>query len=357
MGGFLNLFGKGKSTLVGIDLSSQVLRAMELKISDVKREITAYSEVRLEAGAIVDGDVMDRDLVVSSLEELFKKSKFSVNKACFAVAGRSVITKVIPLELMEREQARESIRFEASNQIPFDIDEVTFDFEIVNTDEETNKMEVLLVAAKKDMIESYINLLQTASLQPKVIDFNAFAIQNAYEYCYVPREGEVVALVNIGTDVTTINIIRNAVSIFTRDVGGGGNSFIETLRRDISLTTDQAIEVLNGNIDAIKNIQTGQFETVVDRSVDEISMALDRASNYIGTSSLKIDKVVLSGEFARIPSLDVILQKKNNVPVEIADPLRFFEFSDDVFGEDIKSISPKLLLTIGLALRKAGEKR
>jgi type IV pilus assembly protein PilM len=265
-----------------------------------------------------------------------------------AVGGHDVIIKKIEMDRMKEAEAREVIRWEAEQHVPFDIKSVELDFQVLNPLEEGLQMEVLLVAAKKELVDNKVALLADAGLSASVIDVDAFALHNAFEYNYPEAMDGIVALVNVGHETTNVNILEDGIPILTRDIPFGSRQVREDLQRERGLTAEAAEDVVQGReeIDDLRRF--------VEQSVDEVAVGIERASAFLMTrqSGEGLGKVYLSGGGARIPGMTDALAARMNVETHTVNP---FERTPVRPGAavnlNLEEASPMLLLPLGLALR------
>src|SRR5690242_3144049 len=223
------LFKKSKG-LVGLDVGSNAIKAVELKpIKGGGHQVVALGIEPLAPEAIVDGTILDAAVVIDTISKLFRDAHIKTKDVAVSVSGNAVIIKKITLPAMTEDELSESIQWEAEQYIPFDIEDVNIDYQILGQGAEN--MDVLLVAAKKDKINDYTSVISQAGLTPVLVDVDAFAMQGAYEANYDVPEDEVVALVNIGASIMNINILRGGSSVFWRDISSGGNKYTEEIQK------------------------------------------------------------------------------------------------------------------------------
>jgi type IV pilus assembly protein PilM len=221
--------------IVGIDIGTHSIKVVELKESGKSVHLQSFGLIAVPPQAIVDGAIMDSAAIVESLQRLLREHKIKRKQVAMGLSGLSVIVKKISLPQMSESELEESIHWEAEQYIPFDIDDVNLDFQIIEggATAEEGKMEVLLVAAKKDKIDDYTGLVIQAGLQPVIVDLDSFALQNAYEINYEVTPGQNVALVNMGAGFTNISVLRSGMTAFTRDISIGGNNYTDALVKEI----------------------------------------------------------------------------------------------------------------------------
>ncbi|MFW6206295.1 MAG: type IV pilus biogenesis protein PilM, partial [Gemmatimonadota bacterium] len=240
------LFG-GKKTSLGLDIGSGFVKLVEVDHSGDRPEVTLVAMRPLLPDAIVEGEVMDPGLVADTIQGLFTEVGVKGKNVVTAVGGHDVIIKKIEMDRMGESDAREVIRWEAEQHVPFDIKSVELDFQILDPEEEGLQMEVLLVAAKRELVDNKVNLLLDAGISPEVIDVDAFALHNAFERNYPQAMDGTVGLVNIGHETTNVNVLEDGVPILTRDIPYGSRRLREDLQREVGLTAEQAEDVVQGH--------------------------------------------------------------------------------------------------------------
>jgi type IV pilus assembly protein PilM len=348
---------KGKTT-VGLDIGSSLIKAVEIDHTKEEPTIVRFGMTKLLPEAIVDGEIMDRNLVIEGIQQCLASGGISRKDVVTAVSGRAVIVKKVVMDKMSPDDAQEAIFWEAEQHVPFDIDDVCLDFQVLKEDVGANQMEILLVAAKKDMINTHAELVRDAGLNPMVIDVDSFAIQNAFEMTEPREEGSVKGLINIGADVTNINIVQDDIPHFTRDLSIGANSFIEAFQKELGVGYEEASGIITGEF-LYENQE--RLEQTVRQASSDLSMGIERSISFLKTAgdAEGIDEIVLSGGGARIPRLKEILAAKHGVDFRVAHPLASLSYEEDVFGGaelTTDDLSPLLTVGVGLALRREGDK-
>ena len=234
------MFSKGRTT-VGLDIGSSSIKVVELESKGGATRLVKYGIADLVPETIVEGEVMDRQLVVEAIQNLLERCQIKQRKVAAGIAGRGVIVKKITMDRLDAKDAREAINWEAEQYVPYDINDVSLDFEILGVDVGPKQMQVLLVAAKKDLVNTQADLIREADLQPSVIDINSFAVQNAAELNYDFVQEETVALLNVGAELSNINIVRGGIPLYTQDLSLGGNAFISSVQKRYQVNQDEAI--------------------------------------------------------------------------------------------------------------------
>ncbi|HUB06787.1 MAG TPA: type IV pilus assembly protein PilM, partial [Myxococcales bacterium] len=290
---------KGKLAL-GLDIGSSTVKIARLKESKRGFGLQAFASAPLPPEAIVDGALMNSAAIVSAIQDLCAANKIKGKEAAIGVSGHSVIIKKITLPKMTQDELDESIQWEAEQYIPFDVKDVNIDTQILgDKGEGTGQMDVLLVAAKKDMINDYVSVVTEAGLQPVVVDVDAFAVQNMFEVNYEQVPGETVVLINAGASVVNINVVSNGTSTFTRDITVGGNQFTEEIQKQLNVSYDEA-EALKvggqraGEADAVVPQEVERvMQGVAEQMAGEIQRSLDFFAATAADSH--ISRVYLSG--------------------------------------------------------------
>lgn len=291
---------------------------------------------------------MDPGLVADTIRGLFQEVGIKGKDVITAVGGHDVIIKKIEMDRMKEADAREVIRWEAEQHVPFDIKSVELDFEILNPDEEGLQMEVLLVAAKRELVDNKVALLSDAGLAASVIDVDAFALHNAFEHNYPEAMDGIVALVNVGHEATNVNILEDGIPILTRDIPFGSRRVREDLQRERGLTAEQAEEVVQGRR------EISDLARFVEQSADEVAVGVERASAFLMTrqAGAGLGKIYLSGGGARIPEMTRTLASRMNVETRLVNPFERTPVRPDAaVNVNLEEASPMLLLPLGLALR------
>ncbi|MBU1702110.1 MAG: pilus assembly protein PilM [Candidatus Eisenbacteria bacterium] len=337
---------------VALDIGSHAIKVVEIVNKAGEVHLLNYGVETLPPDSIVDSEVMDRQLVTETIQNLFEKRGIKNRRVVSAVAGRGVIVKRIRMEKAEGEEAAEAIRIEAENHVPYDMEEVSLDFQILNPDVSPRDMEVLLVAAKRERISDHAQLLREAGLTPIAIDLHAFAIQNALEWNHDINPEEVLALINIGAEMTNIHIIRDNNPLYTQDASTGGHDFIRGVQKAFQCTREEAMDALRGG----KDSSGMKLDTLVEEFCAELSNTLEKSLLYLQTSTEdveRIHRVFLSGGGALIRGLSETLNRMQDASVEIVDPFKRIRCASEIFaGSDPKGFAPQLTVGVGLALRR-----
>ncbi|MDA0312102.1 MAG: type IV pilus assembly protein PilM [Gemmatimonadetes bacterium] len=341
------LFGR-KRTSIGLDIGSGFVKVVEVDHSGDQPEVTRVAMRALLPDAIVEGEITDYGLVSDAVQGLFQEIGLKGAEVITAVGGHDVIIKKIEMDRMKESDAREVIRWEAEQHVPFDIKSVELDFQILNPHDDGLQMEVLLVAAKRELVDNKVGLLQDAGVNPIIIDVDAFALHNAFEHNYPDSQDGIIALVNVGHETTNVNILGNGVPILTRDIPFGSRKIREDLQRERGLTAEQAEDVVQGR-ETVENL-----EKFVDASADEVAVGIERASAFLMTreDGETIGRIFLSGGGARIPGMVAALATRMNVETQLVNPFERVTVRPGAAGDiSLEEAAPMLLLPLGLALR------
>ncbi|KPJ60781.1 MAG: hypothetical protein AMJ46_04740 [Latescibacteria bacterium DG_63] len=345
------MLGKRRSS-VGLDIGTSSVKVVELEDVGEGPSLVNFGIGELLPEAIVDGEIMDRQAVVDSIRNLIENKAIKDKHVATAVSGRAVIVKKILMDRLSEDDAREAIQWEAEQHVPYDVSDVVLDFQILKADVGPKQMQVLLVAAKKEMVNVHSDLVKEAGLVPELIDVDAFAVQNALEANYDFGPEDVITFVNIGAERTNVSIVKDGIPHFTKDLSLGGNTVAEALQREHGLSHDDAVRVLKGEEPDSYGIS--QFVQV---ACDDLVITLDRALAYLRTSSEAegLTRILLSGGGSRLEGVKELLNERFGVPTDIANPLLRVKYDASLFeGDDPSKEAPALTVAIGLALRKVG---
>ena len=350
------LFGK-KNHLVGLDIGSRSIKAGEIVEGKRGLVLKKFGMIDIPSGSIEDGAINDPEAVAEAIQQLFKTYNIKEGNVAVSIGGYSVIVKKINVQTMPEEQLQESIQFEAEQYIPFDIADVNLDFQILGESEHNpNQMSVFLVAAKKEMVNDYINLVNMAGLNPCIIDVEAFALQNIFELNYDAQE-ENIALIDIGASKTSLNILKGMTSVFMRDVALGCGQINQKIVSLIGCSVEEAEQLKQGDQqDKISNEDLKNIiSTVVADWCTEIRRALDFF--YSTYPEDQITRIVLSGGGANIGEFRQLLGAETSAHVEMVNPFQNLHIDDDAFDAGyIQQIAPQAAICMGLAIRRVDDK-
>ena len=343
----------GKKNLVGLDIGSSSIKAVELTGKPGNLVLTHLGHEALQPDTVVDGQIMELNTVSSTIANIFNAHQIKTERVAAGVSGSSVIVKNILVPPMSQEELEESIDWHAEEHIPFEIADVNLDYHV--TGRNPDSLQVLLAACKRDFVANIKQAIQLAGKQPAIIDVDAFALQNCYEINYEPTPDQTVALLNIGAATMNINILQGTRSVFTRDVSVGGNQYTALLQKELGLTFEQAEVVKRGGPlpEGAQQRDIGPvLETVSDILALEIQKTFDfhRATSEEGDASVR--KILLSGGCAKLPGLADYLANRFELSVEHFDPFRRIKVDARRFDADyLREMMPEMAVAVGLALR------
>ena len=350
------LFSKGN--VVGLDIGSSSIKLLELAEMKGGYQLRNFGIAPLPPEAIVDGALMDSVTIVDSIKGLASALRIKTKDVVTSVSGHSVIVKKINIPTMTEDELEESIQWEAERYIPFDINDVNIDFQILGPTEGSEElMDMVLVAAKKDIINDYLSVIIEAGFNPVIVDIDSFALENMFEANYPVGRDEVIALANIGASVTNINILKRGVSSFTRDIFTGGNAITEEIQRQLNVDFEEAETLKLGNRmdETSQKVVQEALKSALNSLATEIAKSLDFFRST--SSNEKVDKLVLSGGCAKINGIDTVIEQQAGIPAEIINPFKEIDCSKrDLDIDYLKEMEPIMAVSVGLALRRVGDK-
>jgi type IV pilus assembly protein PilM len=344
------LFGLGgaKKT-VGLDIGSGYIKLVVMEHGAGKPALLRVGMTPMLSDAIVEGEVMDPGVVQEAIKSVVASLGIKAKKVVVAVGGRDVIVKKIQVDRMKESDAYDVVRWEAQQYVPFDIEGVELDFQVLDPDGDGLQMDVLLVAAKRELVESRRALVEDAGFEAQIVDVDAFALHNAYEANYPDAMAGVSALVNIGHEVTQVNLVQDGIPLLTRDLTVGTRKFREDLQREKGLSAEQADSMLRGFE------RTPELDAFVQSRGEEIAVGVERAAAFLQSGSRNaagLARAYLCGGGSRVQGLAQVLGDRLRIPVEVANPVQGIEVREGAFeGLNIDEVAPLLMLGVGLALR------
>ncbi len=355
------MFLSANTPLVAIDIGTSSIKLAQVAGSRNKYELTSFGVMPLPHEAIVDGVIREDELVVDALSKLIKAEKIQTRYGVASVSGEAVIIKKIKVPIMTEAELAESIAKEAEQYIPFDIDDVAIDFQILTQsglqdfeeeDAEEGKMEVLLVAVQKEIIDSRTAILEEAGLKPVIIDLDSFAAVNALGLSGDLSSSGSLAVIDLGASFIHLNVIQNGQTGFTQDIPGGGAQCTERLMSEFSLEFAQAEALKAGDIP--DSVDREEAVATIVESFNSIFEEVERSFEFFSsTSNTQVEKVYLTGGGALTPGVDQLLSQKLKIPVEILNPLDNIKVSSRKFDRElIAQMGPMASVAVGLAIRK-----
>jgi type IV pilus assembly protein PilM len=343
------LFGR-KKTSIGVDIGSGFVKVIEIDHTGDQPEVCRVAMRPLVPDTIVEGEIMDYGVVSDTIRGLFQDMGLTGRDVNTGVGGHDVIIKPIEMDRMKEADARNVIRWEAEQHVPFDINSVELDFELLDPAGEGLRMPVLLVAAKRELVDNKVSLLSDAGLNPVVIDVNAFALHNAFEHNHPEAMRGIVALVNVGHEVTNVNILEDGIPLLTRDIPFGSRRLREDLQRERGLTSERAEDVVQGHE------ARDDLDGFVEASADEVAVGIERAAAFLMTrqSGEGLGRIFLCGGGARIPGMAEALGRRMAVETHLVNPFeRVPVRADAAMAVNLEEVAPMFVLPLGLALRTA----
>ncbi len=345
-----------QKNLIAIDVGTSSVKIIELDEIKGSYRLKNFGIAKLPRETIVNGVIINAEPLVNAIKSLISNLKITAKESTVSISGHPVIIKKISLPLMSEDELEPIIETEAEQYIPFDLDEVNIDFQILGVNEEsTDKMDVMLVAAKKAMIYEYIDAFRNAGIRVRIIDIDVFALENMFSVNYTWDDSETCALIDIGASVTNINIIKNGTSIFNRDVFLGGNQITEELQKELSVSFEEA-EILKTG-EEIEGIDQEVLYQTIAKTTSSISREIQRTLDFFTSSSYaEIKKIYLSGGGSKTRGLKQMIEEKMNAEIEFTDPFKTIKYDKKTFDtEYIKDISLLAAVGVGLATRKIGD--
>lgn len=348
--------------LVGVDIGSSAIKVSHVKETKKGHHLVNFGMEPLPPQTIVDGNVMNSGAVIEALQKLWKGNKIKQRNVALSISGHSVIIKKIPVPLMTDDELDEQIHWEAEQHIPFDINDVEIDYEVLTRRDDQGQMDILLVAAKKDEINDYAQVARESRLRPLVVDIDAFALQNCFELNYGFEPSETVALLNVGASLTTINIVQGGVTMFTRDMASGGNGITEEIQKQLGVSFEEAEAYKTGGLEGetTTEVVPEEVQSIVKQVVDSLAGEIQRSLDfYLATSAGgDVDRIFVVGGTSRLRPLVQSIEDRARVPVEQLDPFRRVTVDEkSIDSQALRDAGPQAAVSLGLALRKDKERR
>ena len=352
----LSILPGGEKSYLSLDIGSSSIKMLEVRGGQNALRVINAGVAQLPANAIQGNVVQDTASVARTIRELVASHKVRASEVIAAVPGPAVIIKRATFPLQNPHELEETILFEAGNFIPESLENVNLDYQLLDSAQDSNEVDVLLVAVRKDVINSYISAISDAGLIPAVVDVDYFALENMFELNYAPGPEEVVALINIGARYSSINIMKGGRSAFTGDVPVGGRQFTESLAQALSISYDEAedLKIFGDDEEATSKEVEGVINTAAEQLLDEVQRAL--SFFWTGSAEEQINAVYLSGGSAHLPGLVETMGERLQIPVMFSDPFRALSISRQADEQFVREHASALAVSVGLATRRPGDK-
>ncbi|WP_370690124.1 pilus assembly protein PilM [Fluviicoccus sp.] len=344
---------KKNASLLGLDISSTSVKLLELSVQGDRYRVESYGVEPLPQNAVVEKNIADVEGVGEAVSRLLARAKPQSRNAAVAVAGSAVITKTIEMDADLSDDERESqIRLEADQYIPYPLDEINLDFEVVGpSPANPERVSVLLAASRTENIELRVDSLIIAGLTAKVVDVEAYAMERAFSLLVdsLPcgREGT-VAIIDIGATMTTMNVVNDGKIIYTREQLFGGRQLTEEIQRRYGLSFEEA-----GRLKKEGGLPDDYEPEVLRPFKEAVVQQVTRSLQFFFSSSQfnDVDHILLAGGSASIAGLSQVVQEKIGTPVTVANPFINMSFAPQISAAAISNDAPALMIACGLALR------
>lgn len=345
----MKLWGRKKRPdVVGLDIGTSAVKVVELRPRGSSYELVGFGLAHIASGAVQGGEIKQPEAVQQAIRQALLQGNVQATDAVIGVSGGSVIAKRVNLPKMSESELGESIRWEAEQHIPFDIDDVNIDFQVLRQD--GPQLEVMLVAVKKGKVQSYVDVVAACGLNVVVVDVDVFALETQHEHNEADPANEVVALVNIGHETTNTNILQGGVNVYARDIFVGGRQYASTIAQRFDLSPSEAEALVRGEQGAVS---WAEVEPVLDLVSQEIGQEIQRTLDYFGTTAEheRIQRIFLSGGCALIPGLQEFLAGQWGIEVIRANPFKRVEVGAGVDEATLEKLAPLASVATGLAMR------
>jgi type IV pilus assembly protein PilM len=350
----------GKENALALDIGSHSIKMVQLEETKKGFVLKHFDVAQLAEETIVDGSIVNFAAVAEKLREVLRANKVKNRRCALSIGGSSVIVKKITLPEMTPEELEESIHWEAEQYIPFDIKEVYVDVQILASKPGQGQMDVLLVAAKKDIINDYASVCSEVGLQPVVVDVDTFCVQNMFEMNYGYPPSEIIALINIGATTTNINVVSNGVPLFTRDISTGGLTLTKALQQQLNISYEEAEHYKTGTSESLSSSSIfREVQRLSERVSEVVATEIQRSVDFFTATTISADisKVYLCGGASQNPAFGHTLERKLEIPVELINPFRNVIINPKRFDISLlQKMAPLAGCAVGLALRRQDDK-
>lgn len=349
-------FDSGK--VIGLDIGTNSIKIVELDVSQRKTTVMAFGVAPTPPGTISGGEIIDPVTLSHAIKELMAKVNTKRKHASVGIWGAAVIVKRVGLPKMELNLLDEQIRWEAEQYIPFDIQEINLEYHVLNSSQNNvETMDVLLVAAKKDLIMNYLETVESSGVSCSILDVSSFALANCFLKNHPEQMGEAVAIFDIGSGITNFVVVENGEAVFARDIPIGGFNYSSDIQKGMGVSIEEA-EGLKLDI-SLGRPAPEELKAIVQSSHENFCDELDRSLDFFTSTSTqgKIQRIYLTGGGSQMIGLKESLANLSQLPVEIFNPFHAIQVDKNAIAtEYISQIAPLAAISVGLGLRKAGDR-
>jgi len=346
-----------KHNTIGLDIGSSSIKLVQVRQSKQGLALENFALSPLQMEAIYEGGIRDTSIVIESIKELVSSQELKSKNVALSIGGHSVIVKKVTLPAMSDEELAESIQWEAEQYIPYDADDVYLDHQVLQLRPEQGQMDIILVAAKRDVVDQYVDVVREAGLKPVVVDTDCFAVQNTFELNYGLSEEELVCLIHVGAENLNLNVISYGVTTFTRDLQMGGDMYTSEIVKQMGCSYAEAEAYKFGG--AGNQIVPQEVPRILQSMSETFASEINRSLEFhLATSGEeRFNRIFISGGAARLPALGEEIARKSGTHVELIDPFRAIHVDPSLFKmEYIQQMSPLATVALGLSVRHRGDK-
>ncbi|WP_420467224.1 pilus assembly protein PilM [Panacagrimonas sp.] len=352
---FQSLFGGGSQELVGLDISSSAVKLLELSRRGDRFHVETYAVEPLPPNAVNEKLITDPKLVAEAIGRAVNRAGTRTKNVALAVAGASVITKVVQMSsALSEHDMEEQIRAQADQYIPYPIEDVNLDFQVLGTsDKGSANADVLLAACRREQVDSRCAAAELAGLVPKVVDIEAYALENACQFLrhQMPGKGvkKTVAVVDVGASTTSLLVLHDLQTVYTRDQAFGGKTLTEEIMRQYGLSFEEA-----GKAKKFGNLPESYESEVLPSFIADLGQQIDRSLQFFFAASSKhgsMDQVILAGGCAHIPGVDALVQERLGIPTVVARPFSAMTVAAKARPSVLAKDEAAMLIAAGLAYR------
>ncbi len=357
LGIFSSLFGGKNEPFVSIDIGTSTIKVVCLDMSGSKPKLLSAGSALTPADAISNNAITDPEKIAEVIRSIVQANEIEGTKVAFSIPGPAVFTKKITIAYCEPEELDNTIEFEASNYIPHSVDSVHLDYQVLSVND-TSTMDILLVAVKNEIIDSYVTAIEEAELEPAIADVDYFAFENMFETNYPQKDPRAIALINIGARYTSVSIVEGGESLFTGDVGVGGRLYTDALCESLSMQPAEAERAKMGM--AVEGYDANLISETLDRTTEHIASEIHRQLGFFWNAAAterSIEAIYLCGGGVQSAGLIEELSGRTGMGCTVIEPFRAIDWSANFDEDYIDEIKLSMGVGVGLALRRFGDKQ
>jgi type IV pilus assembly protein PilM len=347
------LFGSKK--VVGLDIGTSSIKMAEMDVSGSRVQLKSFGFATTPASSLNGGEITNTGAIAVAVQGLASQIKTKRKMLAIGMWGTAVIVKKITIPQIDKKLIAEQIRWEAEQYIPFDVNDISLSYHIIPSNSSAETMDILLIAAQRELVDQYVNSVAGTGLQAKIVDVSGFALANVFEVNYGKNPGETICLLNIGAGVTNFVVVSDGQVIFSRDLPVGGFNYTNEIHKELGITLPEAESLKIGAVD--RGAVPDEVQSILSATNELVTEEIRNSFEFFAGSNLGVvfSRCYITGGSSMIPGLAEQIAAASRTRLELMNPFLKINVANTFSRDYIRQIAPFAAVAMGLGLRKAGD--